>query len=1182
MLGASTSLLASKFHIARTGAHPLKQTTMKRHGDQQSKTPLLRVAVSFSHRLFLVLILLMVWFPVSWAAKNPELPSDTKPVVTSQILKAKIKDVERTTDLSESTKKKLLELYRKSLTNLETAAANNALADKLAQSIETAPAETKKIREEMGKPGRQPAGEEIDIPTGATMKEIEQLLLKAKTNFTAIEAKVATLTSQLSGQVERPAKVSQRLAEVKKSEEELLTALKGPPPADESLQVMEARQWMQQTQLQALHSETKMLNQELVSMPVLLERANAQREQAVSQLERARGLTQRLEAKINQERQGEAAKTVEQTEEAMRQVADRPHLLQQAAAENTGLGDELQSSTAELERITTEKDYLGEELKKLEGSLKNTRQKIELAGVSQALGFVLRERERNLPDERLLRKKIAANEELIAETGLRLMQHEEEQKRLKDINGYVAELTTGFPPEEAQKIDTELRGLLASRQELLDKIIAADQSTISLLAEADSSYRQIFNAVTSFKPFLAKHLLWMRSIPSLHLNDLSSVPREVAALLSPRPWLASGKQLAKQAVTSPALLLVYLVTAVLLWSKKRQWSQLDALVSRAGDPATYSFALTVKIVALTLLLALPWPLLFMTLGWQIQTMAEATEYSRAVAAGLLKFSYRFYLLRSLSMLLLPKGLAAVFFHWPETTLALLRRETTWLQVTFLPTVFLTQVAFTANYHVSGGFAFARLAFLLTLASLAVSFYRILHPRTGIWQDLSEEKPRHILARLYPVFFFLAMLLFLLFSGLILSGFINSVGMLMSRFIDSLWLALGLIVCHQLVAQWLIQSRRRFALQGVVHHRPSLRPVERGQQSITPDVATESTVDLNLLNTESSQLLDTLMGIAALIGLWMVWADVLPAFRIFDEFTLWKYTVAIGGETKQMPVTLANAALAVLIGIITLTATRHFPALLEIVLLRYLDMTAGSRYTATTLSRYVIGGIGLLSVADLLGFSWAQIQWLVAALGVGIGFGLQEIVANFISGLIILFERPIRVGDVVTIGSTDGVVTRIRMRATTIRDFDRKELLVPNKEFISGRLLNWSLSDPVTRIMIPVGLAYGGDVQKAMALMVEAAKENSMVLEDPIPITTFDGFGDNALLLTLRCFIGSVDYRIPAKSDLHKAIEQKFREAGLSMAFPQRDVHLDTSKPLDIRISREKVPSQGNPFPRGEG
>ena len=311
-----------------------------------------------------------------------------------------------------------------------------------------------------------------------------------------------------------------------------------------------------------------------------------------------------------------------------------------------------------------------------------------------------------------------------------------------------------------------------------------------------------------------------------------------------------------------------------------------------------------------------------------------------------------------------------------------------------------------------------------------------------------------------------------------------------------------------------------------------------------------------------------MAIAALVGLWLVWGEVLPALHIFKEVTLWSYSVTTNGQAMIVPVTLAEAGLTILIGMITLTATLHLPAVLKIALFQHLRMGPGGQYTAITLTRYSIGGIGVMVIADILGFSWSQIQWLVAALGVGIGFGLQEIVANFISGLIILFERPIRVGDVVTVGATDGMVTRIRIRATTIRDFDGKELLVPNKEFISGHLLNWSLSDPVIRILIPVGVAYGSDVQEAMRLMLQAAQENPLILGTPSPVVTFDSFGDNSLLLTLRCFIDSVDNRVAAKSALHLAIDQKFREAEITMAFPQRDVHLDATKPLAIRVVRD--------------
>jgi potassium efflux system protein len=291
--------------------------------------------------------------------------------------------------------------------------------------------------------------------------------------------------------------------------------------------------------------------------------------------------------------------------------------------------------------------------------------------------------------------------------------------------------------------------------------------------------------------------------------------------------------------------------------------------------------------------------------------------------------------------------------------------------------------------------------------------------------------------------------------------------------------------------------------------------------------------------------------------------------VLDDITLWHSTALVSGQEQLLPVTLADAGLAVVIAVVTVLLTKRFPALLEISLLQRLNMSPGGRYAATTLSRYTIAVIGTMLALSTIGARWSQIQWLVAALGVGIGFGLQEIVANFISGIIILFERPIRVGDTVTVADTDGIVTRIQIRATTIRNWDGKELLVPNKEFITARLLNWTLSDPLTRIVIPVGLAYGGDVTKAMSLLLKAANDNSQVLQDPRASVVFDAFGDNALSLKLRCFVASMDHRIETISELHHDINQKFNDAGLVFAFPQRDVHLDTSRPLDIRVSHEQ-------------
>ena len=290
--------------------------------------------------------------------------------------------------------------------------------------------------------------------------------------------------------------------------------------------------------------------------------------------------------------------------------------------------------------------------------------------------------------------------------------------------------------------------------------------------------------------------------------------------------------------------------------------------------------------------------------------------------------------------------------------------------------------------------------------------------------------------------------------------------------------------------------------------------------------------------------------------------------MLDKVTLWHQTVMVAGEQTIAPVTLANIGIAILIVIVTYVAMKRLPALLEIVLLQRVSMNQGARYTVTTLTTYTIVGIGLLAFFNVIGADWSKLQWLFAALSVGIGFGLQEIVANFISGLIILFERPIRVGDVVSIGDTDGVVTRIQIRATTIRTWDRQELLVPNKEFITGRLLNWSLSDQTTRIKVPVGVAYGSDVQLAMSLMDEAARENKHVLAEPSPSIIFQAFGDNALNLVLRCFVGSQDIRMKTITQLHEAVNDKFNNAGICIAFPQRDVHLDASKPLEVRIRHD--------------
>jgi potassium efflux system protein len=211
---------------------------------------------------------------------------------------------------------------------------------------------------------------------------------------------------------------------------------------------------------------------------------------------------------------------------------------------------------------------------------------------------------------------------------------------------------------------------------------------------------------------------------------------------------------------------------------------------------------------------------------------------------------------------------------------------------------------------------------------------------------------------------------------------------------------------------------------------------------------------------------------------------------------------------------------------------------------------------------VITIIGVMCTCGAVGLGWAKVQWLVAAMSLGLGFGLQEIFANFISGLIILFERPIRVGDVVTIDTVTGVVSRIRMRATTITDWDRKELIIPNKEFITGRVLNWTLSDPVNRVVVNVGIAYGSDTERAAEILMKVAQDHPNVLDDPPPRVTLESFGDSALNFVLKCFLPNLENRGTVIHEMHMAIDRAFREAGIEIAFPQQDVHV---RSIDARL-----------------
>ncbi|MCK5477369.1 MAG: mechanosensitive ion channel, partial [Methylococcales bacterium] len=830
---------------------------------------------------------------------------------------------------------------------------------------------------------------------------------------------------------------------------------------------------------------------------------------------------------------------------------------------------------AELERVTHASNTAKKENDRIKVQFQNVRKKFDIGGFGRVHGLLLIEQQRQLPEPGLFEKRAIVRANSISEIGLQQLKYNEQYKQLQNIPDYLNQLIASETVTEQgiKEIKSGLEKLAVSRQKILKRLVTLNSTYLQALSDSEFSDQALLSTVKGYQEFLAQRLLWLRSGPLPNLATLNEIPSQLAEFLSPVHWRGVITVLENQSMHSPTLILGLIIVVLLIWKTKSMRSLLRDTGKNVGRISRDSMIYTFQALVLTLLLAAPWPLLLAIFAWQLSVSEHATTLTSIISYALFRVSLRFFSLRMVRVFCEPNGLAIAHFHMPKATIQKIYRELGWLMIIFLPSVFIFIIMFRFDLAITTGDA-GRSVVAVALISLAVFFYRITAPEQNILShDQVQNTDRSKLGRRcwWQLLLVATPLVLAIFT---IIGYIYTASFLAPKFVNMLWFILALVVVKKIVVRWLLLAQRRLALQAALEERAAARAKREAELSGEHGIESESgeveepEVDFVTLSQESRHLLNVALVLFGIFGFVMIWVDVFPAFGLLNEITLWHHTVLVSGEQQLIPVTLMDLGRAGMIAFITVTAAKYLPSLLEIIMLQQTAMTAGSRYTVTTMTNYIIVATGMILFFNILGVDWSKLQWLVAALGVGIGFGLQEIVANFISGIIILFERPIRIGDTVTIGDNDGIVVRIRIRATTIRNWDRKELLVPNKEFITGQLINWTLSDPTSRIVIPVGLAYGGDVELALKLMLEAAEEHSDILLDPVPTVIFDEFGDNALSLKLRCFIADTFYRLAIITALHKAINQKFNEAGLVIAFPQRDVHLDTNTPLDIHIRRE--------------
>ncbi|CCK03974.1 Potassium efflux system KefA protein / Small-conductance mechanosensitive channel [Cronobacter sakazakii 701] len=317
------------------------------------------------------------------------------------------------------------------------------------------------------------------------------------------------------------------------------------------------------------------------------------------------------------------------------------------------------------------------------------------------------------------------------------------------------------------------------------------------------------------------------------------------------------------------------------------------------------------------------------------------------------------------------------------------------------------------------------------------------------------------------------------------------------------------------------------------------------------------LDLDAISAQSLRLVRSILTLIALLSVIVLWSEIHSAFGFLENISLWDVTSTVQGVESIEPITLGAVLIAILVFIVTTQLVRNLPALLELVVLQHLELTPGTGYAITTITKYLLMLIGGLVGFSMIGIEWSKLQWLVAALGVGLGFGLQEIFANFISGLIILFEKPIRIGDTVTIRDLTGSVTRINTRATTISDWDRKEIIVPNKAFITEQFINWSLSDSVTRVVLTVPAPADANSEEVTQILYRAAEKCSYVIDNPPPEVFLVDLQQGIQLFELRIHAAEMGHRMPLRHEIHQLILQGFREHGIEMPFPPFQMRLES-------------------------
>lgn len=868
-----------------------------------------------------------------------------------------------------------------------------------------------------------------------------------------------------------------------------------------------------------------------------------------SEIEARQAYRNNLERRLNRIQREEIDEHTETQDTPQPALDSLPQTLQALQTQNDRYSQALETLTDAIDQVQQQQQTAAEQEDVVNQTATDLESMAEWLKLSPAFSENLRSRLNRLPDN----PPIEALERDIAQNQIQKYEYRQQLDRLNN------EVTKPRPSNLTPAQQQQAQALLESNIELLTQLLETSDTLIYQQATLNVAYENLNTNLDELKAQAIQRLFWAPDTNPLSINVMVATWERLQWFFSPFQWInllklpAVVEKATLIFVTSTILLLLFALSRL----RKRWKKYLRATSQKIGKVTQDKFRFSIYNVCIAFILAWPFPFAVGLLGyllsaaWQYPFIHHLGE-ALAIPASLIVYCFMRELVRD-------EGIFISHFDWDKSLVQRCffhYRQLIWI---YLPLTIVQNFAHLYN-DIDVNATLGRLAFLIS--NLAVSFFlwRLYHEKIPMtYRDLPAGKA-HIG---HNLFWWTLILIPQVLNYTALSGYLTSSQSVMTKLEISAVIGVLTLLVYYLVKRLMLIQKRRLAFERAKAKRQEIlaqrlaEVKEDKEESFSSSEMQieieEPEIDLERISAQSLRLLRSLLLLIFLTLVAVVWSDFYQAITFLEDITLWDVTTKIDGIDELSAISLKSVLLAALAFWLTAIIARDLPGAMELLILQHLDLSPGTGYAITSLTRYTAIFLGILIGSGLIGFDWSKMQWLVAALGVGLGFGLQEIFANFISGLIILFEKPIRIGDTVTIRELTGVIAKIKTRATTIVDWDRKEVIVPNKAFVTEQFINWSLSDPITRVTLFISVKYLNDTELVTQLLFEAAEECELVLENPAPEVFFLSLTADCQNFEVRAYAAETAHRLVLTHDMHSRIKRKFIEHEISIASPQLEV-----------------------------